>query len=128
MNPAEIIAEVARLGVALRVEGDNLVHRGPRGALGPELIAKLKEQKSAIIASYPPPRLRPPHYPSTAGNGLRLRPGRTAVNGRELRCMRLRMMDCGLARLLPKVTALRLPRNWIGCHRLADKMASNCGV
>ena len=50
MNPSEIIAEVAKLGVALRVEGTNLVHRGPRGALRPELIAKLKAHKPAIVA------------------------------------------------------------------------------
>ena len=50
MNPSEIIAEVAKLGVVLRVEGANLVHRGPRGALRPELIAKLKAHKLAIVA------------------------------------------------------------------------------
>jgi hypothetical protein len=50
LNPSEIIAEVAKLGVALRVEGANLVHRGPRGALRPEHIAKLKAYKPAIIA------------------------------------------------------------------------------
>ena len=50
MNPSEIIAEVANLGVVLRVEGTNLVHRGPRGALRPELIAKLKAHKPAIVA------------------------------------------------------------------------------
>ena len=50
MSPSEIIAEVAKLGVALRVEGANLVHRGPRGALRPELIAKLKAHKPAIVA------------------------------------------------------------------------------
>ena len=50
MNPSEIIAEVAKLGVVLRVEGTNLVHRGPRGALRPELIAKLKAHKPAIVA------------------------------------------------------------------------------
>ena len=50
MNPSEIIAEIAKLGVALRVEGANLVHRGPRGALRPEHVAKLKAHKSAIVA------------------------------------------------------------------------------
>ena len=50
MSPLEIIAEVAKLGVALRVEGANLVHRGPRGALTPELIANLKAHKPDIIA------------------------------------------------------------------------------
>ena len=50
MNPSEIIAEIAKLGVALRVEGANLVHRGPRGALRPEHIAKLKAHKPAIVA------------------------------------------------------------------------------
>lgn len=50
MSPSEIIAEVAKLGVALRVEGANIVHRGPRGALRPDLIAKLKARKPDIIA------------------------------------------------------------------------------
>jgi hypothetical protein len=50
LNPSEIIAEIAKLGVALRVEGANLVHRGPRGALRPEHVAKLKAHKRAIVA------------------------------------------------------------------------------
>jgi hypothetical protein len=50
LNPSEIVAEVAKLGVVLRVDGANLVHRGPRGALRPEHIAKLKAHKSAIVA------------------------------------------------------------------------------
>ena len=40
----------SKLGVALRVEGANIVHRGPRGALRPDLIAKLKARKPDIIA------------------------------------------------------------------------------
>ncbi len=50
MTVAEIMAEVARLGVTLRVDGTDLVHRGPRGALGPQLAAELKRHKSDVIA------------------------------------------------------------------------------
>jgi hypothetical protein len=50
MTALEIIAEVARLGVTLRVDGTDLVHRGPRRALDPPLIAALKAHKLAILA------------------------------------------------------------------------------
>ena len=66
MNPSEIIAEVAKLGVALRVEGANLVHRGPRGALRPDLIAKLKARKPDIIAQLTSAKVRPRLVPPTS--------------------------------------------------------------
>jgi hypothetical protein len=51
MTPArEIIATLAQHGVALRLDGPNIVHRGPRGAIGPALLSKLKANKSAIVA------------------------------------------------------------------------------
>ena len=50
MTPAVIIHEAARRGVTLRVEGTDLIYRGPRGALCPKLKAALKAHKQAIIS------------------------------------------------------------------------------
>ena len=50
MTPAVIIHAAAHWGVTLRVDGADLVYRGPRGALCPELMAALKAHKPAIIS------------------------------------------------------------------------------
>jgi hypothetical protein len=50
MTPAAIIREATRRGITLRVDGAELLYRGPRGALGPELKAALKAHKPAIIS------------------------------------------------------------------------------
>ena len=50
MTPATIIHEAARRGITLRVEGADLLYRGPRGALCPELKFALKAHKPAIIS------------------------------------------------------------------------------
>ena len=50
MTPAALIDAVSRLGVVLSVEGADLVHRGPRGAMGPDLIAALRAHKLEIVA------------------------------------------------------------------------------
>ena len=50
MTPAVNIHEAARRGIALRVDGADLLYRGPRGALCPELKTALKALKPAIIA------------------------------------------------------------------------------
>jgi hypothetical protein len=50
LTPAEIISEANRLGVALHVDGSDIVHRGPRGALTPDLRNIFMAHKCAIIA------------------------------------------------------------------------------
>jgi hypothetical protein len=45
----EIMAEAARRGVALAVEGDRLSWRAPAGAVTPDLIEGMKAHKAAIL-------------------------------------------------------------------------------
>jgi hypothetical protein len=47
--PGAIIAEANRLGIALRVDGADLVYRGPRGALKPDLLHSLQVNKRVVI-------------------------------------------------------------------------------
>src|SRR5688572_21428891 len=50
MTVAELFAELARRGVQVSAEGDDLTIRAPKGALTPSLRAALEDQKAEILA------------------------------------------------------------------------------
>ena len=50
MNPLELVEALAGKGVRLSVEGGDLRCRGPRAALTPEVLARLKAHKAEVIA------------------------------------------------------------------------------
>ena len=49
MSTAALLAELRSNGVELSVEGDQLRCRAPKGALSPELLARIRENKPAIV-------------------------------------------------------------------------------
>jgi hypothetical protein len=49
MSAALLLEEVRGLGVTLFVEGGSVRWRGPKGVMTPELLARLSEQKAAIL-------------------------------------------------------------------------------
>jgi hypothetical protein len=51
MTPARaLITWLTGSGVTLRLDGDAIVHRGPRRVLSPDVLAKLREHKAEAIA------------------------------------------------------------------------------
>jgi hypothetical protein len=49
MSASRLIEELAGRGVRLEVEGNELLCRGPKKALTPEVLAQLKEHKEEIL-------------------------------------------------------------------------------
>ena len=50
MTPARaLITELKSAGVTLRLDGDAIVHRGPRSVLSPDVLAKLRQNKGEIV-------------------------------------------------------------------------------
>ena len=52
MNPYDLLQALRAAGVTLRIVGDSLRYRAPRGALTPELRAALAEHKPDILHDY----------------------------------------------------------------------------
>ena len=51
MTPARaLITWLTSSGVTLRLDGDAIVHRGPRRVLSPDVLAKLSQHKAEAIA------------------------------------------------------------------------------
>ena len=51
MTPARaLITRLTSAGVTLRLDGDAIVHRGPRSVLSPDVLAKLRHYKAEIVA------------------------------------------------------------------------------
>ena len=70
MTPAQaLIARLTSSGVTLRLEGDTIVHRGPRCVLSPDVLAKLSQHKAEAIAELK--RLGSAGPPSPAGTAKR---------------------------------------------------------
>ena len=44
-----LITELKSAGVTLRLDGDAIVHRGPRNVLSPDVLAKLRQNKGEIV-------------------------------------------------------------------------------
>jgi hypothetical protein len=53
-----LIKTFAQWGVALGLDGSDIVHRGPRGVVSPALLENLKANKLAIIAELQRQRLQ----------------------------------------------------------------------
>lgn len=51
MSPSSFIMELRRRGVTLRVDGDDLAYRAPKGVLSSDLLAQLRAHKTAIMAA-----------------------------------------------------------------------------
>jgi hypothetical protein len=45
-----LIGRLKSAGVTLRLDGDAIVHRGPRSVLSPDVLAKLRQTKGEIVA------------------------------------------------------------------------------
>ena len=52
MNPCDLLQALRAAGVTLRIVGNTLRYRAPRGALTPELRAALAEHKPDILHDY----------------------------------------------------------------------------
>jgi len=52
---AELIETLAQQGVNLRVDGDQLIVRAPKGAVAPETMETLKERKAEVMAELAEP-------------------------------------------------------------------------
>ena len=52
---AELIFNLAQEGVNLRVDGDQLIVRAPKGAVAPETMETLKERKAEVMAELAEP-------------------------------------------------------------------------
>jgi hypothetical protein len=63
MNPFELVETLAGKGVRLSVEGGDLKCRGPKSALTPETLARLKAHKAEVIAHLLPAPEAPPVEP-----------------------------------------------------------------
>ena len=63
MRAAEFVEGLADQGVRLSVEGGDLKYRGPRAALTPETLDRLKAHKAEVIA-----HLRPAPEPPPVGS------------------------------------------------------------
>ena len=50
MSAASLLTELSRLGVSVAGDGERLRYRGPREALTPALLGKLREHKAALLA------------------------------------------------------------------------------
>jgi hypothetical protein len=50
MNAAEVLVDLQAKGVALAPDGDRLRWRAPKGAMTPELLARVREAKPALLA------------------------------------------------------------------------------
>lgn len=50
MSPAALLAELRALGVELRVEGDRIRCKAPRGSVTPELAEAIRSHKPALLA------------------------------------------------------------------------------
>ena len=59
MTAADLISDLKRRGVELRVTGDRLRWRAPRGAMTPELAESLRRCKSETIALLSAPVYKP---------------------------------------------------------------------
>ena len=60
MSVAPLVGELVGKGVCLSIEGDDLKCRGPKSALTPEIVARLKAHKAEVIAHLRPAPARPP--------------------------------------------------------------------
>ncbi len=60
MSVAPLVEELIEKGVRLSVEGGELKCRGPRSALTPEVISRLKARKAEVIAHLLPTPVRLP--------------------------------------------------------------------
>ncbi len=63
MTPLELVEALATKGVQLYVEGGALKYRGPKSALTPETLARLKAHKAEVIAHLRPAPEPPPVEP-----------------------------------------------------------------
>ncbi len=64
MKPAALVRRLAGEGVRLSVEGGDLKCRGPKSALTPEIVARLKAHKAEVIAHLRPAPEPPPVKPA----------------------------------------------------------------
>ena len=60
MSVAPLVEELVGKGVRLSVEGGELKCRGPKSALTPEIVARLKAHKAEVIAHLRPTPEAPP--------------------------------------------------------------------
>ena len=60
MTPLELVEALTIKGVQLYVEGGALKYRGPKSALTPETLARLKAHKAEVIAHLRPTPEAPP--------------------------------------------------------------------
>ena len=60
MRAAEFVEGLADQGVRLSVEGGDLEYRGPRSALTPEVLSRLKAHKAEVIVHLRPAPVSPP--------------------------------------------------------------------
>ena len=60
MSVAPLVEELVGKGVRLSVEGGDLKCRGPKSALTPEIVARLKAHKVEVIAHLRPAPVSPP--------------------------------------------------------------------
>lgn len=74
---AEVLAEAARRGVALTIEGDRLSWRAPAGAVTPDLIEGMKTHKAAILKA-----IRWPRYGRIPTGEIPLTLSRPSLSGR----------------------------------------------
>jgi hypothetical protein len=69
MSVAPLVEELVGKGVRLSVEGGELKCRGPKSALTPEIVARLKAHKAEVIAHLLPAPEAPPVEPPKATPG-----------------------------------------------------------
>jgi amino acid adenylation domain-containing protein len=66
VNPAKLLDDLGRLGVQVWAEGDLLRYRSPRGALTPDLLERLRENKAGLLGLLRRPAGPPPYPPLPA--------------------------------------------------------------
>lgn len=59
----ELLGELQNRGIRLSVDGDQLRINAPKGALSPELVARIRQEKTALIAMLGHPRAQEPKTP-----------------------------------------------------------------
>jgi TubC N-terminal docking domain len=62
MTPLDLIIELQDRGVTLARDGDRLRWRAPKGALNPDLFARLTSQEWAILATLLAARQKDPEF------------------------------------------------------------------